>query len=1116
MAYGKYKYSNIKGEKGSDWNVEVWRDGWNGSSSEINLSGEGFEITWNGRGGTRNKDFIGSACTLNIFIKNSTDESFVYDVLTSGVNKYYIRIYKGAVDGSHTNLWWYGWLQPGFDVIENLPFPYVCKLTATDSYGYLNQLKPVSFDYEWEKQSTITDVSSETVLILNLGGSINVGGSSSNNLTPAPDNYYWHRTSADWWSSGDYIANENCLLHYYVSRGAYANRSEEDEEGNLTTSNNPLEYKLQDVFNGTLRLFNLIGFLAEGKYNFIQPNSLIGNTSGSLDCFNRKAFLGAQTSETINTLLTIDQSSNVILKGSSLTYEPSLSGVSIIFPQEASFNVPADTDLEGNTLTAGYVAANSGTYTLNYVTKNFTSVVKSNFSFDSNNHDIYNNTFQTTSNLTFKLSNGTNNYYLQPSGDGIFTWTLNNTTALPISIVRGYLAGAYPQPQNTLDYVSSGGISNDPEFTQATSTSNNLFTGGGGGGNFPCRRRPDQQAGSPIVTYSLFETLLKFECTVQAPPISGVITLTTSTSNNYYQRKLIPAHQFSNINDPTPYTNETKVLELQLTPFQSDTAISGNTEVTYTASQNTTQSLEYEELGSSAIGQTSINDLYAVKRKVGILYPPAIDGFRRGNSGDFRDILQLNVNEYLDLQTEPLEILQADIQSANISPLKLVKYSIDNDGSYKYYSFLGGTFKAQSEIMSGEWYKVESSTAIIIDDPTSNPTELTLNPIYNNLYNINSSISSLNNLNYTSLNPMVLGTLDTALTSGVAVTNISLDANVEGKYYSGQKLYLSLANGSAQQEITCASTKAGVDYVDVSSATPLRDYPVGSIVLVKTSDLTNVITGSGGGTPGGSNTQVQYNNNNSFAGTDLLTIGTDKVTFTGNVEILGSNEKIKLNSGGDIVIDDDVNGGSGSGGLLYRDSGGGLKFAFVVHPSNKVTICNRAANGEVQIRANTSTAGASGELTIATFKDTSVDFLDDAELRGTNIGNIFDKEAYLTAVDFCMSSDRAKAGHTTTNGSSSQIDNSSASLFATFQVPIGYKTTNVQVYGSSSSSTFDVYACNVANVTATALTSSPAVNTNQALSVDQIGAKGKYLSIKFTPGSTVRKVYGAKITLERV
>ena len=735
------------------------------------------------------------------------------------------------------------------------------------------------------------------------------------------------------------------------------------------------------------------------------------------------------TSETVNTLLTIDQSNNVILGGSGLTYEPSLSSVSIKYPQEASFNVPADTDLEGNTITAGYVGANSGLYSLNYVTKNFTSVVKSNFSFNDNNHDIYNNTFQTTSNLTFKLSDGTDNYYLQPQGDGVFSWNLNNSTALSISIVRGFLAGAYPQPQNTLEFVLSGGVSNDPDFTYATGTSNNLFNGGGGGGNFPCRRRPDQQAGSPAVTYSLFETLLKFECTVQSPPISGLITLTTSTSNNYYQRQLTGVvHAIDPINDPTPYTNETKILELQLTPFESDNAISGNTEVVYSASQDTTTSLEYEELGSSAIGQTSINDLYAVKRKVSPLYPPITGGFRRGNSGDFRDILQLNVNEYLDLQTEPLEILQADIQSANISPLKLVKYSINNNGSYKYYQFLGGTFKAQSEIMSGEWYKVESSTSnpIIVDTPTSSPTELILNPIYNNLSNISSSISGLNNLNTTSLKPMILGTLDTALASGTAITNISFDSNVEGKCYAGQKLYLALANGSAQQEITCSNTKTGVAYIDVSSITPSRDYPIGSIVLVKTSDLTNVITGGGGsGTPGGSDTQVQFNDSGAFAGDSDFTFNKTTNTLT----------------------------------------------------TNKV---------------------------------------DSFWLRGLNVGNIYDLEAYLTAVDFCMTSSLSVTSHTNSNGGSSDYDNASASSYATFQVPKGYEATHVQVYGSSSSSYFDVYACSVANNVTSAAVSNAAVNSNQALSIAFLGTPSKYLSIRFNARATRRQVYGAKITLARV
>jgi hypothetical protein len=83
-------------------------------------------------------------------------------------------------------------------------------------------------------------------------------------------------------------------------------------------------------------------------------------------------------------------------------------------------------------------------------------------------------------------------------------------------------------------------------------------------------------------------------------------------------------------------------------------------------------------------------------------------------------------------------------------------------------------------------------------------------------------------------------------------------------------------------------------------------------------------------------------------------------------------------------------------------------------------------------------------------------------------------------------------------------------------VPKGYEATHVEVYGSSSSSTFNVYSCSVTNATTTALTSSPSVNSNQALSTAFLGEPSKYLSIRFNAGATRRQVYGAKITLARV
>ncbi len=57
---------------------------------------------------------------------------------------------------------------------------------------------------------------------------------------------------------------------------------------------------------------------------------------------------------------------------------------------------------------------------------------------------------------------------------------------------------------------------------------------------------------------------------------------------------------------------------------------------------------------------------------------------------------------------------------------------------------------------------------------------------------------------------------------------------------------------------------------------------------------------------------------------------------------------------------------------MYKDSGGSARYALHFEDDDKVILSNRASNGTVQIRANTSTAGASGEQTIATFEDDKV------------------------------------------------------------------------------------------------------------------------------------------------
>ena len=81
MAFGKIRHTQILGDKGTTWYVEIWQRDYTGSSIECDLQGEGFEIKWSGQGGTRDRTFIGSECSINLYIKGDTDENFLYEEL---------------------------------------------------------------------------------------------------------------------------------------------------------------------------------------------------------------------------------------------------------------------------------------------------------------------------------------------------------------------------------------------------------------------------------------------------------------------------------------------------------------------------------------------------------------------------------------------------------------------------------------------------------------------------------------------------------------------------------------------------------------------------------------------------------------------------------------------------------------------------------------------------------------------------------------------------------------------------------------------------------------------------------------------------------------------------
>tara|TARA_Y100001973_G_scaffold13407_1_gene18831 strand:- start:448 stop:2193 length:1746 start_codon:yes stop_codon:yes gene_type:complete len=105
----------------------------------------------------------------------------------------------------------------------------------------------------------------------------------------------------------------------------------------------------------------------------------------------------------------------------------------------------------------------------------------------------------------------------------------------------------------------------------------------------------------------------------------------------------------------------------------------------------------------------------------------------------------------------------------------------------------------------------------------------------------------------------------------------------------------------------------------------------------------------------------------------------------GDLQVNGSNANINLNSGSDIILEADNSGGDLSSNIAYRDSGGNNRIILGAD-SDVAIVSNRASNGTVQIRANTSTAGSGGEVTVVTVHDDKVDISQDLNVTGRITG----------------------------------------------------------------------------------------------------------------------------------
>jgi len=809
--YKKIRHTEIKGEKGTTWYVELWKDGFTGTSTEMTLGGEGFEITWNGQGSTRDRVFLGSECVLNLMVQNDTDEDLLYDILDSGFKKYFIRIYKNSTSGS--DIWWYGYIQPSFDTIENAPYPYVSKITATDSYGYYEKelfstfnsisekennhnlvrlwldflhnmdLAPVNLIHNpyfrgssnkgWVLQPNDTMTSSglnissinpgyrhsnsfsqnelivgETyelnIQVNSASGTLKIydgypNGTFIGNVTSTGLNQFTYTQSStgttkglyfltilgsafngqiDWvslhrvnnvvdkevlpfpsngtnfmWTATDWhtsASTENDATRYYISKGAFA-----------TNTNFPFEYKESDALKESLKIFNTVGFLAEGTYNFIQPNHYIDNTTGQNNFYKYNSTTADASPISTTNLCEINKSTNLLLGGSSFTYEAPFKSVSTVYTG-GSFTLPQGADItddgtNDNLSYTGQIIANQ-TYTLDCFLEHsekttgsnidwvYTSTVAGHYYKINPGSNIFNYA------LTIKAVSSAGDKYLYVDSNGDLGWT---TSVKKIVFVRN--SDNY-NPFSGTEYTYNNTFDNESLIPPKRNS--NYFQNTDGN---PCLLYPSTFL--PTQTGNIeFRGRLKFKTVLPELPDTSEVFIKCEGRVRKNQVWLQADYRNVNYVDDSLVTKKTTVGEISLEVEETSSLVTNEQRFTET-NQNSTATENYE-LSDVTIGVNQSDKVFSV---TDINNNPITSLFYRGtDQAGAENFTRLLVKEFLEMQQSPLQILQGSIQSANISPLDIVKYKLNSDDAQaKYYMFLGGTFKANSEIMEGEWFRIK-------------------------------------------------------------------------------------------------------------------------------------------------------------------------------------------------------------------------------------------------------------------------------------------------------------------------------------------------------------------------------------------------------------------------
>lgn len=129
-------HSEFYNLRGSVFQVEIWDSQFSGTSTEVKLAEYGYNIRYANENGERWTPVIGSECEIGVYVTDNTVEALITDLAASQEGRFTLRITRGA----GASLQWVGRIMLDISIYEDIQFPYLFTIKATDGIAALKNI----------------------------------------------------------------------------------------------------------------------------------------------------------------------------------------------------------------------------------------------------------------------------------------------------------------------------------------------------------------------------------------------------------------------------------------------------------------------------------------------------------------------------------------------------------------------------------------------------------------------------------------------------------------------------------------------------------------------------------------------------------------------------------------------------------------------------------------------------------------------------------------------------------------------------------------------------------------------------------------------------------------